>query len=190
MNISFSINYHTNWGQWLCVSGSLDQLGGSIASQALQMEYQGDGWWRSSIDLPRGCAFQYRYCVCSAEGVLVNEWGPDRRADLSRVSASSCRFDDCWRASDDEKIFFTETFTRGLLAHTVKDKQKRAAYYTTTLRFQLNAARIGDGLCFAILGNIPELGNWETGEAVVLSDHDFHANRNAASRRPVHRGSH
>ncbi|MBO4371254.1 MAG: 4-alpha-glucanotransferase, partial [Paludibacteraceae bacterium] len=173
MTVTFSINYNTVWGQWLCVSGSVGPLGGGIASKALQMEYQGDGWWRATIDLNKGCKFQYRYLVCTSEGVQVNEWGPDREVDLTRVSSSVCRLDDCWRASDDEKIFFSETFTKGFLSHTVKDKQKTQPGYTTTLQFRLNAARIGDNLCFAILGNIPELGNWQTGEAVVLSDHDF-----------------
>ena len=43
MKVTFNINFHTVWGQKLCVVGSIPELGSWEPALAKEMSYKGDG---------------------------------------------------------------------------------------------------------------------------------------------------
>ena len=46
MKVTFNINFHTVWGQKLCVVGSIPELGSWEPALAKEMNYSGDGNWK------------------------------------------------------------------------------------------------------------------------------------------------
>ena len=52
MKVTFNINFHTVWGQKLCVVGSIPELGSWEPALAKEMNYSGDGNWKLELDLP------------------------------------------------------------------------------------------------------------------------------------------
>ena len=50
MKLKFKINYHTNFGQNIYVSGSCGELGKNNSTEALPMNYTWDGNWEVEID--------------------------------------------------------------------------------------------------------------------------------------------
>ena len=63
MTIVFSINYHTNWGQRLLVSGSLPELGKNTPAKAVPMEYVSNGEWRLVLNVKKATSFNYKYLI-------------------------------------------------------------------------------------------------------------------------------
>ncbi|MBP5260084.1 MAG: 4-alpha-glucanotransferase [Paludibacteraceae bacterium] len=170
MQLVFTIHYHTAWGQNVHIQGSLPQMGGGNALMTLPMEYQGDGRWRAAVEVSTGDRFTYHYVIVENRRIVTEEWGPWRQADLTGSKAVQCTFDDSWRAHTPDKIFYGAAFSNYLIPHHHDHGRAPHAPSAPAVRFNLLAARISDGLTFAILGNLPELGNWETGNAIPLSD--------------------
>ena len=52
MKIIFEIYYHTRWGESLFLSGDIDELGANEENRAVMMDYQGDGLWKYTMELP------------------------------------------------------------------------------------------------------------------------------------------
>ena len=70
MKIIFEIYYHTRWGESLFLSGDIDELGANEDNRAVMMDYQGDGLWKYTMELPASAKkFHYEYLVKSGEGI-------------------------------------------------------------------------------------------------------------------------
>ena len=66
MKITFEIYYHTRWGESLFLSGDIDELGANEDNRAVMMDYQGDGLWKYTMELPASAKkFHYEYLVKS-----------------------------------------------------------------------------------------------------------------------------
>lgn len=83
MKVTFSIHFHTVWGQTLHIIGSAPELGGWDTSHACEMHYTGDGNWSLSIDLPnQPISLEYRYFLSSNRKQIFEEW---QKKSSSRV---------------------------------------------------------------------------------------------------------
>ena len=73
MKITFEIYYHTRWGESLFLSGNIDELGANEENRAVMMDYQGDGLWKYTMELPASAKkFHYEYLVKSGEESVGN----------------------------------------------------------------------------------------------------------------------
>lgn len=96
MKIIFEIYYHTRWGESLFLSGDIDELGANEENRAVMMDYQGDGLWKYTMELPASAKkFHYEYLVKSGEGIR-REWGSPHSFSPGR-NAWEYRLVDRWR---------------------------------------------------------------------------------------------
>ena len=173
MTIVFSINYHTNWGQRLLVSGSLPELGKNTPAKAVPMEYVSNGEWRLVLNVKKATSFNYKYLIFDeATKNYTEEYMPQRTAMLAEGS-TSCFLDDTWRSNGIDKTFYSAAFTEGLILRTKKAQQLGELVSPTTLVFSISAPRVASDFQLAIIGNIKELGNWDEKKALVMSDQQF-----------------
>jgi 4-alpha-glucanotransferase len=64
MIITFKLNYFTQWGQTLYLSGSAAQLGSNEPSKALSMQYTDNGNWEATIELDeKNEQVSYKYLI-------------------------------------------------------------------------------------------------------------------------------
>ena len=81
MELHFSVDYFTSWGQIVCIEGSLPEL------QMAELHYTEVGRWTLSVQIPSDIStFTYRYLVKSQEGQDNTgrpETGADRRESSS-----------------------------------------------------------------------------------------------------------
>ena len=67
MRVQFAIHFKTEWGQYMAVYGPHAELGGGDPSQAVALEYHGDGQWSGSVDIELATTaevIQFRYVRC------------------------------------------------------------------------------------------------------------------------------
>ncbi|MCQ2311707.1 MAG: 4-alpha-glucanotransferase [Paludibacteraceae bacterium] len=172
MNVHFQINYRTVYGQELC----LIQLGDKAKyteAQPLFMSCHGQDCWVAEVSLPAG-SFAYKYAIHTQEGFFIYESGNNREIEL-RAADKQIFVHDYWQSVDYEKAFYTTAFLKSLFRRTPKSGQLKAAASVakSNVRFSIDLPQILPCQGVAIMGNIPELGNWDEKKKVVMDDHNF-----------------
>lgn len=77
MKITFNIDYRTNWGESLYITGRNFALGSDNPDKALKMEVADGHLWTATIDVPDSAdPFEYRYLMKNSDtGYVRREWG-------------------------------------------------------------------------------------------------------------------
>lgn len=168
MKVTFNINFHTIWGQKLCIVGSIPELGLWNPSFAREMQYVGDGNWLLQIEVPSDIkAFEYRYFIRANDKQLFEEWEKNHRIALDD-SAEQYTLYDYWQVRPANLAFYSSAFTKSLFAHPC-DKFERVVKSDKHLVIKLSAPRVGNDQSVAITGNQECLGNWDPAKAVMMS---------------------
>ena len=76
MKLIFNIDYRTNWGESVYVTGDIPALGAGDFKKALKLTLDGTSNWSLAVELPDDTpSFTYKYVVISEEGSVKEEWG-------------------------------------------------------------------------------------------------------------------
>lgn len=166
MEIIFTINYHTTWGQNIYICGTGEQLGNRDISRCVPMQYAGNGEWRLTIVIPDNIStFEYQYIVKDYDTILKTEWG-NMRKFIRTSSVSSCLIIDKWRDAPDDSVFYASFFYRNIFAHEKSVPQ--ISYDAETVTFRVYAPQIKPDEVIAVTGNSGSIGNWNPEKAIVL----------------------
>lgn len=172
MKISFHINFHTIWGQKLCITGSIPELGSLDASSAPGMHYTSNGNWELELELPDDTKpFEYRYFLSTNGQHVFEEWNRKHKAEPGKGTGRLTLYD-YWQTRPDNIAFYSSAFTKSLFAHP-RDPRERAVKGYKKLSIRIFAPRVEKGQYVAITGNRECLGNWEPEKALPLSCKDF-----------------
>lgn len=168
MRITFTINYHTVWGQKLYIVGSIPELGAWEVALAAEMNYVGDGNWQLELDIPSDIEeIDYQYFLSMNDGPVFEEWGRKHHA-LFDGNVSHYKLNDSWQTRPDNMPFYSSAFVQSFFAHPCNihssgvDSKKK-------IRLKVLAPRVGRNQTVAITGNQPCLGNWEPKSALLLN---------------------
>lgn len=168
MEVTFNINFHTIWGQKLCIVGSIPELGSWNPSFAREMQYVGDGNWQLQLEVPSDVkAFEYRYFIRANDKQLFEEWEKNHRIALDDAAEQYTLYD-YWQVRPANLAFYSSAFTKSLFAHPC-DKFERVVKSDKHLVIKLSAPRVGNAQSVAITGNQECLGNWNPAKAVMMS---------------------
>jgi len=181
MKIKFTINYKTNVGQILKITGSIPELGNNNADDAIKMfPVNGEtGDWDCIIDVRDSVRhFSYKYFLEDTDsGIRLFEWGDDRDIEIDDLKAGkNIIISDLWKSSTNfDNIFDTSAFSENLFKRkykraTNKQEAKQKKYQ---ILFKIKNRRLNPGHSLAITGNIKELGNWDKSKVVLLNEKNF-----------------
>ena len=148
MKLTFNIDYRTNWGETLFLTGDLPELGGGDYAKAVKMTLDGVEHWSATIEVPGTAApFNYRYVVRRDDGSCKDEWG--RGNTFAGTDAAEVDIYDRWQDQPFDKPFYSAAFTECIFRHNDTDKAViPAAGYITIC---VTAPMIGEGRKVAIL---------------------------------------
>ncbi|RME99721.1 MAG: 4-alpha-glucanotransferase, partial [Bacteroidetes bacterium] len=169
MHLHFSIHYASRWGQQLFIETNHEKFA------QIPLHYQADGWWQADLvvaHLPAG--LQYNYVLREADGHERREAGKARA--LSGLKGRVVYLADSWRElhHPDSALLntaFTEVIFRP--GQVRKAKAVRSQKGLAKVRFDFLQVRVPAGLELVVLGDVPELGNWQPAEAQVLAAEHF-----------------
>ncbi len=171
MRLIFNIDYHTNDGECICISGNIPELGSNDSSKAVMLRPMGNG--KNALELiisPATSSISYRYLIMRRDGTRREEWGSSRTIRLdSRLPEATIY--DIWQDQPIDKQFHTKAFTECIYGRRFQEAPTTIKPNTTNIR--VNAPKIAPGEVLAISGSCEFLGNWQPENALVMSDAEF-----------------
>ncbi len=171
MKLTFNIDYRTNWGESVFVTGNIAALGGGDYAKALRMTLDGVDKWSVTVEIPDSAeAFDYRYIVRNDDGSVKEEWGNGNTFRATK-GVESCRIFDRWQDQPLDKPFYSSAFTGCICRHPEPAKEVTPLDGFTTLC--IAAPMVGPGRVLAVAGEGEALGNWEPSKAMRMSDAEF-----------------
>ena len=171
MKIRLHINFHTVWGQSVCIMGSLPELGAWDIASAKTMQHTGDGNWLLELDLPdKPVNFEYRYFLSSNNRFIFEEWQRNHKQNITDVRQNYILID-YWQNHPQNTVFYSSAFYKSWFAHPC-DKFERIVKSKKKLRIKVLASAIERNQSIAITGNQTELGNWNPDKTLIMAcDH-------------------
>lgn len=158
MKITFSIQYHTHWGEELFLMLGNDRY------SALKMNYMPGDVWIATLDVNSGTRqLRYRY--------MVKEGG-----EVTRVERCAChclslstgithyRVDDCW--DDNEDGLLGDDFIKRISGEAVASAKTQ--YSPGTVVIEALLPKHVSGVKLAVVGETPSIGEWNVRRVVVM----------------------
>jgi len=171
MTLVFQINYRTAYGETLCVIETKESLLGWTEVHPLRLSCQGTDFWTCREEVTD---FQdkiaYKYAVLHEDGTYTYELGTSRQISLG-TGTRQLVVRDVWQGGEDEDVFCSKTFADVLFKRQSAAVKKASAKWNIRFSIRLPQIRPTEGL--AVMGNIPELGEWNPQQMLCLDDGQF-----------------
>ena len=171
MKFTFNVDYHTNWGETVYLSGTLPVMGGNNPDKGIKMSLRGEQTWQLDLELSDDVAeFEYRYIVINDNGSIRHEWGAPRKFHKGRAVKEYEMFDR-WQDMPTDKPYYSSAIV-DCLNHR-GDREKRPGLRAGFVNIKVDAPMIARDEIVAVCGGCDALGNWNPTKAVIMSDADF-----------------
>lgn len=168
MKITFHVNYRTEWGESLFLTGNIAPLGDNDINKSVRLTADGGEHWHVTVDITDDIkTFEYGYVVKSDNGeIRRREWGHPRTF-CNAAKASDYVTYDRWQEQPWDKPFYSSAFTECICRRETKDRVLKPA--KGKLQISVEAPMIRPGEVLAICGSSASLGNWNTDKAVKMN---------------------
>lgn len=171
MNLTFNIDYRTNWGESVYITGNIPELGNGDPAKALKLDLYGSQTWKKQIsvsDSTRG--FSYSYIVRHEDGHERHEWGPEHRFYTGK-DLHDCDIYDRWSDLPWNKPFYSVVFSDCVYKRVNRAVAPEPA--PGSLVISVEAPMIEPDEVLAICGSCKSLGEWNPENAIMLSDANY-----------------
>lgn len=173
MIIALHIEMPTQWGtQMYVTTGKKPMVGLKLPKNAIEMDNDGRGNWFVEVDAEQLNAKAYHYVLAYQRIVLRNEFGEGHRIAgleeaIGRGDVPCLRVWDGWRRLPRVRSFFSLVF-RGRKVQMHDTEVLLDELQPDNMTLACVAPAMPDGQVVALIGNVPELGDWDPGKAVVM----------------------
>ena len=175
MNIQFQIHYRAEYGQTLCVIETQESILGWTEKEPLVLTCQGTDFWQVNAPVSDfACCLHYKYAIRLQDGRYIYEAGEPRCLPLKDLQFAKMVVRDSWQASTYEDSFYTTAFLKslfqrkGCIEQPICDSGKKS-----NVLFSIDLPQILPTQGVAIIGNCPELGDWNADNKLIMSDKEF-----------------
>ena len=171
MKLNFTVNYRTEWGESLFLTGSPLAMGAGDLSRAVPMKLEGSETWTVRIDVPdTETDFTYGYIVRHDNGYVKREWGKPRRF-IHGPNTHVFNILDRWQDMPWDKPYYSSAFI-DCICHR-GDRDGVVAPTAGRLRLGVDAPMIAPDEVVAVSGEAESLGEWNPAKAVRMSDASY-----------------
>lgn len=171
MRITFNIDYHTNFGEQVFISGNIPELGDNDPDKALPLDHISTERNSLSINIsPAISGISYRYIIRREDGTDRQEWGENHTLSFD-PHVPEAEVYDHWQDQPSDKPFYSQAFTRCICPRRRPDTPGEINPGTLTIK--VSAPTLLPGERLAISGSADTLGNWDPAKAVEMNDSAF-----------------
>jgi 4-alpha-glucanotransferase len=168
MTLIIRLRYHARFGQTLFLCGEHPLLGNSRQENAVPLHYINEEFWEAQIAVPnkpkpKG-VLSYYFFVRNEDGSVVEDFGGDRKLEISDLPAGRTLVLDSWNdVNAIGNVYFTEPFKKVLLR-----AEKDASVSGAGHQFTVKAPLLPKGQTICLLGSDKALGKWSLDAPVLL----------------------
>ncbi|MCM1254546.1 MAG: 4-alpha-glucanotransferase [Duncaniella sp.] len=172
MKITFNVNYRTEWGESLYVTGAIKELGNGDTNLAVPMTLSDAESWSTTVDIPDTVrTIEYSYFVRHQDnGYVKHEWGKPHKFSHSG-NVHRIRIMDRWQDQPWDKPYYSSAFV-DCICHR-ENRSAEVLPETGMLTLSVDAPMIKPDECVAVSGDAACLGAWDTAKAPVMSDANY-----------------
>lgn len=165
--LKFNIEYKTQWGEELCISGSTSQLGGFIEEQALVLSTFDGVNWSGEIQLQSTGkqTLEYYYFIRRNTHVVRKETSPNRMIMLS--DNAEFIINDYWKEEIFHNYLYTSVFTDCVFKQPLISNT--SPQYFKSIILNVNCPYVKKTEHLIITGQGNALGDWNLKNALRLS---------------------
>lgn len=171
MNIRFSVEYRTEYGQELMLHLSESGSGGLKTAVEYRMHTDDGQTWHCDIqkDWPLGTVLSYYYSVERGGTTERQEWlVVPHRLELT-AGGTSYRVYDHWSDLPEDSFLYSSAVSDCLMEARLSVPPVTRFVRTVRLRVRAPQLRKGQRLC--VVGQQPALGQWKMERAVPMTEH-------------------
>ena len=171
MNIRFSIEYHTAYGQELLLHLSEEKPGGKAAATEYRMHTVDGQTWFCDIkkEWPEGAVLSYYYSVERGGTTERREWLVVRHRLELTADGSDYRVFDHWSDMPEDAFLYSSAVSDCLV--NARLTTPPATRYARTVRLKVRAPQLRKGQRLCVVGQQPALGQWKVERAVAMTEH-------------------
>ena len=170
MNFHFHIHYKTSFGEQVGIEYFADN-NQQLKTFYTLLTFDGENWV-GHLELDKDIVIQYKYVILKDNVLTRAEWGKYRKVKLKKTQETIAY--DKWRdRANENNAYLSTAFVDAIFKRNQHNSIKVNLDKPTknTLTFRLNSSTIQPNLCFGVIGNLKELGDWKT--PILMSDSQF-----------------
>ena len=152
--LSFQIDYHTAWGEQVCLCESIPELGEMDESKALPLTNEGNLWF-AEVTIPQSRELRYYYFIRERENTVRREWGTPRTLRVTASKDYVVR--DLWKNRPYHAYLYSSAFTDTFFAHTKEGLPER--YHAQSVLLNVVCPYVSSEQTLVVSGDC-ELGQW------------------------------
>ncbi|MCH5220099.1 MAG: 4-alpha-glucanotransferase [Muribaculaceae bacterium] len=183
MKLTLNINYRTNWGETLYVTGSPAVLGKNNYKKAVALTSVAGDNWVADINIPASTkSFSYRYFVRHDDGTVRDEYGASRQVQVNKNTTHAVMYDR-WQEEPSDKPYYSSAITECINRRTAPVTLK--ADGDDNVIFSVEAPMIAPDQRLVLVGSSEGLGAWKPSDGIPMCDGDFPVWKVSVPRRHV-----
>src|SRR5690554_2676754 len=156
--LTFQLDYHTAWGQEVCICGSIPELGNFNESDGLLLKFDGNTWF-ADINITKSEDISYYYFIRQGNSVIRREWGSPRKVHIIK-SKKQFIIQDLWKNKPYHHYLYSSVFTDTVFRHNKVTRPPK--YFNQSILLNVICPYVNREQVLCISGNCDELGNWDT----------------------------
>ena len=171
IKISFTIDYRTNWGESVYLTGDIPELGNGNELNALQLSIDGTDKWHVTIEVDNATPdFKYTYIIKDENGYTRTEWGVGHYFRRGK-SAKTYEIHDYWQEQPSDLPYYSSAFTDCICKR--ENKEKPLTIKNGIINVRISAPMVKNDEVLAMCGGCEQLGAWDASKAIVMNDTFF-----------------
>lgn len=165
LQVTFVLRYKSYFGEDLHIKGNIPELGDN-SELGLPMRYTDNGWVLTIETSAK--SFRYSYMLTNQQGQIRKEKTLFRKFDLPNRKYKSVLIYDVFEETEAAPApLLSKVFTESIMCH--KSKEVALKGRKVPMSFNIVWPNLPTNQQVSILGNCPELGNWNQEEAASLN---------------------
>ena len=160
MKIKFTIEYKTEWKEELRVILTKVMAEGGLGQKEYPLETYDGTQWEGEVSFPMTGvkSIEYKYALYRDGELVWTEWEvAPHRIELDGKTTNYI-LTDLWRPIPEDLPLYSSAFTECVGWH---NEEKLNKAYKQTLQMRVVEPRLRSGQWLAVVGNSPQLGEWE-----------------------------